>query len=90
VARPWDTGTGMALRVVGVVPDALVQHLAGLVAQATTAVAVWGEQPTPDSLLADRLTRGWRPTPSSLAEGNRVVGHAAGVPRDRWTTPDSP
>ncbi|MCB9675723.1 MAG: hypothetical protein H6737_11435 [Alphaproteobacteria bacterium] len=48
------------------------------------AVAIWSERPDPDALLARRLAAGWRPTPSSLAAGPRVVGHAEGVPRDQW------
>jgi hypothetical protein len=28
-------------------------------------------------LLAERLARGWRPTPSALREGERVLGYAA-------------
>ncbi|MCB9670758.1 MAG: hypothetical protein H6736_22565 [Alphaproteobacteria bacterium] len=49
-----------------------------------TAVAVWTHAPTADELLDDRLERGWAPIPSGLADGPRVLGHAAKVPSDRW------
>jgi hypothetical protein len=42
-----------------------------------TAVAVWDHLPTADELLADRLARGWSPTPTSTREGDVVLGHAA-------------
>jgi hypothetical protein len=42
-----------------------------------TAVAVWDHQPTAQELLDTRLARGWRPTPSALKEGMRVLGYAA-------------
>jgi len=42
-----------------------------------TAVAVWPRRPTADELLHGRLRRGWKPTPSRLKEGPRVLGHAA-------------
>jgi hypothetical protein len=40
---------------------------------------VYRERPTPGQLLDDRLARGWRPTPSGLREGPRVLGYAACV-----------
>jgi hypothetical protein len=40
---------------------------------------VWEHQPNADELLAERLRNGWRPTPSRLREGDRVLGHAACV-----------
>jgi len=52
-----------------------------------TAVAVWCERPDADVLLAQRLEAGWKPTPSYLTDGPRVLGHAAAVPPDRWTVP---
>jgi hypothetical protein len=44
-----------------------------------TAVVVWNRKPTPDELLNDRLARGWKPTPSGLKVGDRVLGYAACV-----------
>ncbi len=44
---------------------------------------MWPNVPSADDLLADRLRRGWSPTPSPMADGPRVLGHAAclaGVP----------
>jgi hypothetical protein len=41
------------------------------------AVAVWDHRPTADELLEARLARGWRPTPSALKDGERVLGYAA-------------
>ncbi|MEZ5427850.1 MAG: hypothetical protein R2747_16390 [Pyrinomonadaceae bacterium] len=41
------------------------------------AVAVWKDRPDADRLLQNRLKNGWRPTPSSLKDGDRVLGHAA-------------
>jgi hypothetical protein len=43
------------------------------------AVAVWSFQPDADDLLRFRLANGWRPTASSLKDGDRVLGHAACV-----------
>ena len=34
-------------------------------------------QPSADELLRDRLDRGWKPTPSRLKTGDRILGHAA-------------
>lgn len=42
-----------------------------------TAVAVWDHRPNADELLAARIAVGWRPTPSPLRKGERVLGHAA-------------
>ena len=47
----------------------------------------WHHEPTPAELLATRLVDGWRPTPSYLVGGPRVVGHAADVPCEQWTRP---
>ena len=38
---------------------------------------MWDHEPTADELLADRMTQGWRPTPSPLVSGGTVLGHAA-------------
>ena len=42
-----------------------------------TAVAVFDHRPDAAELLARRLARGWRPTPSALKDGERVLGYAA-------------
>jgi hypothetical protein len=42
-----------------------------------TAVAVFDHKPTAHELLERRLARGWRPTPSPLKDGQRVLGYAA-------------
>jgi hypothetical protein len=42
-----------------------------------TAVAVWSHRPTADELLAARLERGWRPTPTATRDGPQILGHAA-------------
>jgi hypothetical protein len=44
-----------------------------------TAVAVWDRRPDADALLADRLARGWTPTPTGLKGGAQVLGHACRV-----------
>jgi len=44
---------------------------------AVTAVAVWSHKPTDRELLDARLARGWKPTPSGLKGGDRVLGYAA-------------
>jgi hypothetical protein len=44
-----------------------------------TAVAVWKHQPDADELLQNRLKNGWKPTPSSLKEGDKILGHAVCV-----------
>lgn len=41
------------------------------------AVAIWDRQPTPAALLAERVAHGWRPTPTALKTGERVLGYAA-------------
>jgi hypothetical protein len=43
------------------------------------AVAVWNHRPTPEELLDVRLAAGWKPTPSLLKEGEKVLGYAACV-----------
>ena len=42
-----------------------------------TAISVWEHAPTADELLTVRINEGWRPTPSKLQAGDRVIGHAA-------------
>lgn len=42
-----------------------------------TAVAIWDHPPTADELLTVRVNEGWRPIPSKLKDGDRVIGHAA-------------
>jgi len=42
-----------------------------------TAVAVFDHHPDAAELLARRLDRGWRPTPTALRDGERVLGYAA-------------
>ena len=44
-----------------------------------TAVAVWDHRPGERELLDARLDRGWRPTPSRVKGGPRVLGYAACV-----------
>jgi len=44
-----------------------------------TAVAVWDHHPSARTLLDARLARGWRPTPTALKDGARVLGFAACV-----------
>ncbi|MGH9856900.1 MAG: hypothetical protein ACRD4B_03550 [Acidobacteriota bacterium] len=46
-----------------------------------TAIAIWDHRPTADELLTVRLNEGWRPTPSKLKDGDRVIGHAACLER---------
>ena len=43
------------------------------------AVAILDHRPDAAELLAARLARGWRPMPSRLKEGERVLGYAACV-----------
>jgi hypothetical protein len=43
------------------------------------AVAVWDHRPTDRELLDARLARGWKPVPSGLKGGDRVLGYAACV-----------
>jgi len=47
-----------------------------------TAVAVFVERPDAATLLAARIARRWRPTPSALRDGARVLGYAACVVSD--------
>ncbi len=42
-----------------------------------TAAAIWNHAPTADELLTVRINEGWKPTPSKLKDGDRVIGHAA-------------
>jgi hypothetical protein len=42
-----------------------------------TAVAVWRVRPDADELLRFRIENGWQPTPSSLKDGDKILGHAA-------------
>ena len=44
-----------------------------------TAVAVWRERPSAATMLAARLETGWKPMPSALRTGERVLGYAACV-----------
>jgi len=44
-------------------------------------VAAWDRRPDADAILAARLARGWKPTPSPLQGGDRVLGHACSVVR---------
>jgi hypothetical protein len=46
-----------------------------------TAVAVWDHRPTKMELLDARLSKGWEPTPTTLREGERVLGYASCVVR---------
>jgi hypothetical protein len=43
------------------------------------AVAIWDREPGADELLARRLERGWKPTPTATVDGEVVLGHAAKV-----------
>jgi hypothetical protein len=40
---------------------------------------VWDHVPGADEILRGRLAAGWQPTPSTLKDGDRVLGHAACV-----------
>ena len=42
-----------------------------------TAVAVFDHRPDAAELLARRVARGWRPVPTALKDGARVLGYAA-------------
>jgi len=44
---------------------------------AVTAVAVWDHHPSADEMLQARIKEGWKPTPSLLQEGDKVLGHAS-------------
>jgi len=39
-------------------------------------LSVWELKPGADAMLQARVARGWKPTPSSLRDGERVLGHA--------------
>ena len=54
------------------------------------AVAILDHQPNAAELLEARLARGWRPTPSQLKEGARVLGYAACEVEDAWTRIQAP
>jgi len=41
------------------------------------AVSVWDHRPTAKELLDARVAKGWQPTPTTLREGERVLGYAA-------------
>lgn len=41
------------------------------------AVAIWDRRPTPATLLDERVAHGWRPEPTALKTGDRVLGYAA-------------
>ena len=43
------------------------------------AVAVWNHRPGAQELLEARLKAGWKPTPSRLRGGEKVLGYAACV-----------
>jgi len=53
-----------------------------------TAVAVFRTRPDARTLLDARLARGWRPTPTSLRDGARVLGYAACVVAPAHQAPD--
>ena len=55
-----------------------------------TAVAVWMHRPSAAELLDARLARGWRPTPTRLREGERVLGYAACVVTAEHRTSELP
>ena len=42
-----------------------------------SSIAIWDHHPTADELLTVRVNEGWRPVPSKLKGGDRVIGHAA-------------
>jgi hypothetical protein len=41
------------------------------------AVAYWDYAPTPDDLLAHRVSQGWKPTPTHTKSGDVILGYAA-------------
>jgi len=43
------------------------------------AVAAWDHRPSARELLDARMARGWKPMPSALKDGDRVLGYAACV-----------
>ena len=54
------------------------------------AVAILDHEPSAAELLEARLARGWRPTPSRLKAGERVLGYAACVVKDARTRIQEP
>ncbi|MFO0590145.1 MAG: hypothetical protein U0441_21565 [Polyangiaceae bacterium] len=42
-----------------------------------TAVAVWDHKPSAEEILSARVARGWQPTPTSLKDGEKILGFAA-------------
>ena len=44
-----------------------------------TSIAIWDDAPSADELLSVRINEGWRPTPSKLKDGDRVIGYAANL-----------
>src|SRR5262245_34852259 len=44
---------------------------------AITSIGIWNHAPSADEILSIRMNEGWRPTPSSLQDGDRILGHAA-------------
>jgi hypothetical protein len=44
---------------------------------AILSVAVWDHEPSAEELLARRIERGWRPTPTATRDGRVVLGFAA-------------
>ncbi|MEM7249278.1 MAG: hypothetical protein AAF533_28455 [Acidobacteriota bacterium] len=50
---------------------------------------MWGHRPTPEEILAARLDRGWKPTPSVLTDGAKVLGFAKSVDPSDWNAPKS-
>ena len=53
-------------------------------------VSTWDHEPSADELLARRLERGWKPTPTATRDGDVVLGFAAKVDSHRWhATPRS-
>jgi hypothetical protein len=44
-----------------------------------TGVDLWDRKPGANELLALRLERGWKPTPTATRDGDVVLGYAAGV-----------
>jgi hypothetical protein len=42
-----------------------------------TGITVCSEKPYPAELLKARIAKGWRPTPTALQDGTKVLGYAA-------------
>jgi hypothetical protein len=38
---------------------------------------VWDHRPDAAELLSARVERGWRPTPTAMKDGDKVLGYAA-------------